>query len=245
MCSSERTCPHKPVASSSSSPISAPIVSWFGTQPPLLQPRHTAGQLLDGRPQWFLYSDHRVHDAPELSQWKEIITLPLLWLMVAKHGMVFSFNHTALLWQDKVRTHTVSCGVVAITQHTKDDVGIQVSRLRLMKLKRRPVYWDYMQMKCFSSRGRRIIKKPHKKKQNIRLRHIRQVVFHSLYIPAHYWLGVACCPVHSFLPMQVAAVDWRLTALNPDKAWARWLVLQPGNQSVNQIIQKGKKMSVH
>lgn len=71
---------------------------------------------------------------------------------------------------------------------------------------------------------------------NIRLKHIKQVVFHSLYIPAHYCLGLAC-----FLPMRVATVDWRLTALNPDKAPARWPAPQPDSQSVNQIIQKGKK----
>lgn len=65
MCSSERRGPAQPAASSSSSssPASAPLASAFGTQLPLLKPRHTAGQLLDGRPQRLLQPHHRVHDA--------------------------------------------------------------------------------------------------------------------------------------------------------------------------------------
>lgn len=51
-----------------------------------------------------------------------------------------------------------------------------------------PVYKDYMQMKCLSSRGRTIIKKPHKNKKMIyvRLKHIRQVIFHSLCIQTQH-----------------------------------------------------------
>lgn len=173
MRSSERRCSSRPVASSSPSHTSAPLVPALGTQPPLLHPRHAAGHLLDGRPQRPPHSRHRVHDSLEVSGWEETITLLLLWWTADQQRMALVLNHVVLI--------------------------ISVSK-------------NYMKSRINS-----------KLYQNI-----RQVMVHSLLIQTQYWLDLACSV---FLPMEVTTVGWRLTTINPDKAAARWSLLQADAQS--------------
>lgn len=175
MRSSERRGSPRPVASSSPSHTSAPLVPALGTQPPLLHPRHAAGHLLDGRPQRLPHSRHRVHDSLEVSGWEETITLLLLWWTTDQQRMALVLDHVVLI--------------------------ISVSK-------------NYM-----------------KSRINKLYQNIRQVMFHSLLIQTQYWLDLACLPGPVFLPMDVTTVGWRLTEINPDKAAARWSLLQPDAQS--------------
>lgn len=87
----------RPVASSSPSHTSAPLVPALGTQPPFLHPRQTAGHLLDGRPQRLPHSRHRVHDSMEVSGWEEMITLLLLWWTTDQLRMALVLDHVVLI----------------------------------------------------------------------------------------------------------------------------------------------------
>lgn len=120
-------------------------------------------------------TDSMMHQS---SQDGEGTTKPLLlWQMTGERKMVFSFAHVVLLWPDKLRTHTVSRSVMAITQtDTCQGQGRQSDKAQTHRLSKHTFSHTHTclqrlhtQMKCLSSRGKRSTKrkrwKRHKNKK--------------------------------------------------------------------------------